>query len=125
MIELVDTHCHLADEVFDGDREAVLERAREAGVTRILAVGGGGPIQASEKSAELAAADSMLRATAGIHPHDALSYDDAIEARIEALLVRPEVVAVGETGLDYYYDNSPRDAQRRALARHLALAERH
>ena len=124
-IEFVDTHCHLADEAFDEDRDAVVERARAAGVTRIVAVGGGGPIEASEKSAELAAADPALRATAGIHPHDARTYDDATEARIEALLARPEVVAVGETGLDYYYDHSPREVQRRALAHHLGLAERH
>jgi TatD DNase family protein len=122
---LVDTHCHLADHAFDPDRSDVIERALAAGVTRIVAVGGGGPIEASERSAELAALHPFVRATAGIHPHDASSYDDGIEARIEALLVREEVVAVGETGLDYHYDNSPRDVQRTALARHVALARAH
>ncbi|RMD83870.1 MAG: TatD family deoxyribonuclease [Candidatus Dadabacteria bacterium] len=122
---LVDTHCHLADEAFDSDRPAVVERARRAGVTRIVAVGGGGPIEHSEKSAALAAADPAIRATAGIHPHDAAGYDDAVEARIEKLLAKPEVVAVGETGLDFYYENSPRAAQRAVLARQLALAERY
>jgi len=119
---LVDTHCHLADHAFDGDRSEVIERALAAGVTHVVAVGGGGPIEASERSAELAASNPFVRATAGIHPHDASSYDDRIEARIEALLAREEVVAVGETGLDYHYDNSPRDAQRASLARHVALA---
>jgi len=125
MSELVDTHCHLSDPRFRSDVEAVIERARAAGVTRIVAVGGGGPVEASEEAAELAVRHSFLRATAGIHPHDAASYDDRIEARIEALLARPEVVAVGETGLDYYYEHSPRNTQCEALARHVALARRH
>jgi TatD DNase family protein len=124
MIELIDTHCHLTDPRFASDRSDVIERARTAGVTRIVAVGGGGPIEFSEAAAALAAEHSFLRATAGIHPHDAKSYDDAVEARIEALLARPEVVAVGETGLDYYYEHSPREIQREALARHVALARR-
>ncbi len=124
-IGLVDTHCHLTDRAFNNDRGEVIERAREAGVTNIVAVGGGGPIEHSEAAAELALRYPFLRATAGIHPHDARNYDDRAEARIEALLERPEVVAAGETGLDYYYDNSPRDVQREVLARHLALAKRH
>jgi TatD DNase family protein len=125
MIELVDTHCHLTDPRFATDQAEVIDRARAAGVTRIVAVGGGGPIELSEAAADLAARHSFLRATAGIHPHDAKSYDDSIESRIEALLVRPEVVAVGETGLDYYYEHSPREIQREALARHVTLARRH
>jgi len=122
---LVDTHCHLADPAFDEDRDAAIARARADGVTHMVAVGGGGPIEASEASADLAARHPFLRSTAGIHPHDAASYDDATEARIEALLARAEVVAVGETGLDYYYDNSPREQQRGALARHIGLARKH
>ena len=119
---LIDTHCHLSDGRFDADRDAVIARALAAGVDRIVAVGGGGPIELSEAAAELAASRPFLRATAGIHPHDARSYDDATERRIEALLDRPEVVAVGETGLDYYYEHSPRREQRRSLARQLALS---
>ncbi len=122
---IVDSHCHLADKAFAGDRPAVLRRAFEAGVKRVVAVGGGGPIEASEASADLAASNPCLRATAGIHPHDAANYDDAIEARIEALLARPEVSAVGETGLDYYYGHSSREDQKAALARHLSLARRY
>ncbi len=121
---LIDTHCHLADTSFDEDRTAVLARALEAGVDRIVAVGGGGPIEASEQSARLARGQTNIRATAGIHPHDASSYDDDIEKKIEALLDEVEVVAVGETGLDYHYDHSPREVQRDALRRQLALAER-
>lgn len=122
---LIDTHCHLSDAAFDDDRADVIERARNAGVERMVAVGGGGPIEESEKSAEIAALHDFIRSTAGIHPHDARSYDDATETRIERLLARPEVVAVGETGLDYYYDNSPRPEQREALARHVALARKY
>ncbi len=122
---LVDSHCHLADKRFDDDREEVIARAQAAGVERIVAVGGGGPIEASEASAELADCYPFMRSTAGIHPHDASDYDDAIEARIEALLLRDNVVAVGETGLDYYYGHSPEQAQRSALARHLNLARAH
>ncbi len=123
-VGLVDTHCHLADRRYDADRDAVIERARQAGLTHMVAVGGGGPIEDSEASYELARRFPFLRSTAGIHPHDARNYDDLIEARIEALLEKPEVVAVGETGLDYYYGHSPRKAQREALARHIALARR-
>lgn len=124
-VGLADTHCHLTDHAFAEDLEDVVARAVAAGVTHIVAVGGGGPIEASEAAAALAARYPFIRATAGIHPHDASSYDDAIEARIVALLEAGRIVAVGETGLDYYYDHSPRDAQRTALARHIAIARTH
>ncbi len=124
-LELVDSHCHLTDPAFAADLDAVVTRAREAGVTRLVAVGGGGPLELSEASADLAVRHAFVRATAGIHPHDASTYDDTVEARLERLLARAEITAVGETGLDYYYDNSPRPAQRAALARQLALARRH
>jgi TatD DNase family protein len=124
-VGLADTHCHLTDRAFAGDLDEVVARAAAAGVTHIVAVGGGGPIEHSEAAAALAERFPFIRATAGIHPHDASSYDDAIEARIVALLEANRIVAVGETGLDYYYDNSPRDAQRSSLARHIALARKH
>ena len=124
-VGLADTHCHLTDRAFAADLDEVVARAVAAGVTHIVAVGGGGPIEASEAAADLAERFPFIRATAGIHPHDASSYDDAIEARIVSLLEAERVVAVGETGLDYYYDNSPRDVQRASLARHIALARRH
>jgi TatD DNase family protein len=99
-VNLIDTHCHLSDESFDTDRADVIARARAGGVVKLVAVGGGGPIEESEKSAEIAALHDFIRSTAGIHPHDARSYDDEVESRIERLLQRPEVTAVGETGLD-------------------------
>jgi len=120
---IIDTHCHLSDGKFSDDIDEVIERAVAAGVTRMVAVGGGGPIEDSRRSAEMAERYDCLRSTAGIHPHDAASVDQATIDELQDLLARPTVVAVGETGLDYYYDNSPRDLQREALARHLQLAQ--
>ena len=122
---LIDTHCHLSDRAFRDDLGAVIMRAREAGVERIVAVGGGGPLADSERSADIADEHDFIRATAGIHPHDASTYNDETEAALELLLARERVVAVGETGLDYHYDNSPRNVQRDVLARHLRLAHEH
>jgi TatD DNase family protein len=121
---LVDTHCHLTDPRFAEDQDAVIERALAAGLTHIVAVGGGGPVEASEAALELARKHPFLRSTAGIHPHDAKDFDAATEARVAALVAERECVAVGETGLDYYYNLSPADVQRDALARHIALARR-
>lgn len=124
MAGLVDTHCHLTDPKFAGDRDEVIRRARERGLTHIVSVGGGGPIETSEDALELARTHPFIRSTAGMHPHDAKDFDDATEARVARLLEHPECVAVGETGLDYYYNHSPADVQREALARHIALARK-
>lgn len=124
MAGLVDTHCHLTDPRFAADRDAVIARALEAGLTHIVAVGGGGPVEHSEEALALAKKHRFLRSTAGIHPHDAKNFDSATEARVAALLEHDECVAVGETGLDYFYNLSPADVQRDALARHIALARR-
>jgi len=121
---LVDTHCHLTDPKFSADRDATIARALEAGVTHIVAVGGGGPVEASEEALELARTHEFIRSTAGIHPHDAKDFDDATEARVARLLEHDRCVAVGETGLDYFYNHSPADVQKNALARHVALARR-
>jgi len=118
----LDSHCHLTARDYDGDRDAVLHRAHEAGVRTLLAIGSGYGTDHLEDAATFAAAEAGVYASAGVHPHEASEWSDAIAERLRALLARPEVVAVGECGLDYYYDNSPRDAQRRALAAQLALA---
>jgi TatD DNase family protein len=117
---LVDTHAHLHDPAFDADRADVLGRARAAGVGRVLTIGTDVPT--SEAAVALAAAEPDVFAAVGIHPHDAAGADDAALARIAALARAPKVVAIGEIGLDYYRDHSPRPAQRRALAAQLALA---
>jgi TatD DNase family protein len=123
-VGLVDTHCHLTDPRFAEDRDAVIARAREAGLSHLIAVGGGGPIEHSEEALALAKKHPWMRSTAGIHPHDAKNFDEATEARVAALLEHDECVAVGETGLDYFYNLSPADVQKDALARHVALARR-
>ncbi len=121
---LVDAHCHLGDRAFDADRDAVLERARAAGVAHVVVIGES--LAGSERAVALArtlgGGGGGLSATAGVHPHDASSWGEAVSARLRALLAAPEVVAVGETGLDYHYEHSPRDAQRRAFEAQLGLA---
>jgi TatD DNase family protein len=117
---LVDAHCHLGDRAFDEDREAVLERARGAGVGHVVIIGDS--VARSERAVALAAPVPGLSATAGVHPHEASGWDADAERRVRALLDEPAVVAVGETGLDYHYDHSPRPAQRQAFEAQLALA---
>lgn len=116
---LVDAHCHLGDGAFDVDRDAVLARARAAQVAHIVVIGGT-PAE-SERAVALATARTGLSATAGLHPHEARTWSDDVAARVKDLLALPEVVALGETGLDYHYEHSPRDAQRRAFEAQLAL----
>lgn len=117
---LIDAHCHLGDAAFDADRDAVLTRARDAGVGHVVVIGG--TLAESERAVALARVRPGLSATAGVHPHDSRDWSTAVRARLRDLLALPEVVAVGETGLDYHYDHSPRDVQRRAFEAHLTLA---
>lgn len=119
---LVDTHCHLADPAYGADRDAVLARAREAGVDHVVVIGE--TPDRAQAAIELARRTPGLSATAGLHPHEARHWSEATARALEAALARPEVVAVGETGLDYHYDFSPRDAQRAAFEAQLELAAR-
>jgi len=122
---LVDSHCHLADPAFDGDRWAAWSRALEAGVHGALVVGAGGGSASNESAIELARArPEAMRAVVGIHPHDAREASPAALDRIERLLGDPLVVAVGETGLDYHYLHSSREEQIRSLRAHVAIAAR-
>ena len=119
---LVDTHCHLGDAAFAADRVAILARAAAAGVTHVIVVG-----ESPEAAADaLALADehAMVSATAGIHPHIAGRWDAGAVRWLEQQLGDERVVAAGEMGLDYHYDNAPRDQQRTAFAAQLALAAR-
>lgn len=119
MIELFDSHCHLTDAAFRDDREAVLHRAREAGVTRLVTIASS--VADAWAAVELARAWPGVWCTAGVHPHEAGgAAPDALE-RMRELARLPEVVALGETGLDYHYDRAPRGAQRRLFEAHLAL----
>jgi len=117
---LVDTHCHLADGVFDPDREAVLERACAAGVAHVVVIGES--LAGSEQAVALASGTPGLSATAGVHPHEARHWTPEVAARIRSLLDQPCTVGVGETGLDYHYDHSPRSTQREVFEAHLELA---
>jgi len=117
----VDTHCHLTDAAFDADRDAALTRAKAAGVGHVVVIAD--TVGSSERASTLAAGTLGLSATAGVHPHEASSWSDEVREQIRALLGAPEVVAVGETGLDYHYTHSPRETQRRAFEEHLQLGQ--
>src|SRR5687767_12499235 len=116
---LIDSHCHIDGEQFDEDRDAVVQRAKEAGVTAMLNVGTGDPHSDDFRKA-VAVADRFenVYASVGVHPHDARLYDDDAEAHLKELVASSEkVIAWGEIGLDYYYDHSPRDVQREVFIR--------
>jgi len=119
-MDLIDIGANLTHDSFDRDRDAVLERARTAGVARMVVTGASR--EHSPKALALALAHpGVLSATAGVHPHHAIEYTDECDAEMRALHAHPEVVAVGETGLDYFRDFSPRPAQRRAFERQLQI----
>lgn len=120
---LADTHVHLNSPQFDADLGAVLARARASGVARFLCAGYDLP--STRQAVALAAAHEGVLATAGVHPHDATTYDDEAEAALGALFASGAAVAAGEMGLDYYYDRSPREVQRTVLRRQLGLARAH
>ena len=115
---LVDTHCHL-DLL---DVEGAIARMLEARVERAVTIGV--DLASSEWAVRAAEEHPQLWATVGLHPHDAKARTDELMARIEELAAHPRVVGVGEAGLDYHYDNSPRDAQRASFAEQIALAKR-
>ncbi len=116
---LVDSHCHLQH--YRGDeRRALLDRARERGVGGFLVPA----VRLDDADDLLALCESEpdVWCALGVHPHDASSWEDGHEARLRALLAHPRAVAVGECGLDYFYDHAPRDVQERALRAQIALA---
>ncbi len=117
---LTDTHCHLEATPFDRDRPAVLQRARSAGVVRILVPGT--DLASSVRAVALAEREPDVRAAVGIHPHEAASWDPQAERSLRELAAQRGVVAIGEIGLDYRRMHSPREAQRTAFAAQLDLA---
>ena len=118
---MIDSHAHLADAAFDGDRDAVVARARAAGVRGIICIGES--LAAAARARDIAAsAPGLVWWTAGVHPHDALSFDAGRDLAAIRSHVEAGAVAVGECGLDYHYDHSPRDRQRIAFAEQIALA---
>jgi len=117
---LVDTHCHLDFESFDDDREAVLARAQEAGVLRMI--NPGIDLASSQAALRLAERYPSVYAAVGVHPNDAAGWDDASLEELRALAGRDKVLAIGEIGLDYYRDTTPRDLQKRIFKEQLDLA---
>jgi len=123
MLDLVDIGANLTHDGFDHDRADVLARAAAAGVRRAIVTGAS--VTGSAQAIALSEAHpGVLYATAGVHPHHAADFDEHTGAALEALLRNRAVVAVGECGLDYFRDLSPRDAQRRAFAAQLEIAVR-
>ena len=117
----IDSHTHLADPAFDADRDAVVERARGAGLEAVVCIGES--IAAAERARGIAAAlPHFAFWTAGVHPHDAAAFDTARDIPAIASHIDAGAVAVGECGLDYHYDNSPRDLQIAAFRAQLELA---
>jgi TatD DNase family protein len=118
---LVDTHCHLNHPDLTGDMPEVLRRAEEAGVCRVVCVGY--DLETSVLAVKIARQIRMVSAAVGVHPHDAGTFTKDVAEQIKHLAEDKEhVVAIGETGLDYYRDLSPRDAQQRAFRAHIELA---
>lgn len=119
---LIDSHCHLDHEQFNPDRDAVIERAIEAGVDRMLAIGTGDGPPDLEPGIRLADRHSAIYATVGVHPHEARKATPETYRQLAELLRHPKVMALGEIGLDYHYDFSPREAQRDAFVEQMRVA---
>jgi TatD DNase family protein len=119
---LIDSHAHVDGAEFDADRAEVLARARTAGVRRIVVIGAVGAPDSAERAVALAERDPEIWATVATHPHDVAQMTPDWWAVHERLARHPRVVAIGETGLDYHYDHSPREAQQAAFARFIELA---
>jgi TatD DNase family protein len=121
-VKLVDSHVHLDDVKFDADREQTIERALAAGVECMMAIGTGNGPPDLEVALRLADRHPSIYATIGVHPHDASKATPETWTRLRELAAHPKVLAVGEIGLDYHYDFSPRDVQRAVFEQQLALA---
>ena len=119
---LTDSHAHLDDPRFADDRAAVLQRAWDSGVRRILTIGNGTGPDDMGCGIPFAEAYDWIYTTVGVHPHDASKVEERHFETMEHLAKHPRVLAIGETGLDYHYDNSPRDVQREVFRRQLEMA---
>src|SRR5215212_1345086 len=119
----IDSHAHIDGPEFDADREEIIARAHSAGVSVILNGGTGDPHSGVfERAVELGKKYESVYTAIGTHPHDARLYDDNAEEKIKSLIKRESVIAWGEIGLDFHYDNSPRDVQFAVFKRQLRAA---
>ncbi|MPZ77445.1 MAG: YchF/TatD family DNA exonuclease [Deltaproteobacteria bacterium] len=119
---LIDSHAHIQGKEYTGEVEAVIARAREAGVGKIIAVGGAGDMSSNTEAVALAESHDNIYATVGMHPHDAKSVGAEELKKLQDLTASAKVIAVGEAGLDYYYSHSPHDVQRRVFTDFIHLA---
>lgn len=122
---MIDSHCHLDPGVYGGDDgvDAAIARARAAGVSRMLTVGSGYGFDSARRALDVARRHPDVRASVGLHPHDAAEFTEARFAELLAMADAPEVLALGEMGLDFHYDKSPRDEQRAAFRAQLRAAK--
>jgi TatD DNase family protein len=118
---MIDSHCHIDVPQFDADRDEVVARARAAGIVEMLVVGGVDESAGHRRALDVAASFG-LPATAGVHPHEARIADEAAYDELRALAEERRIVAIGEIGLDFHYDHSPRDVQRAVFRRQIRLA---
>ncbi|MGH7827542.1 MAG: TatD family hydrolase [Candidatus Binatia bacterium] len=121
---LIDSHAHIQGPEYAGEIEAIVQRAGEAGVERIIVVGGAGDLSSNEAALALAESHPALYATVGMHPHDAKDVGQEELEKLEKLTANPKVIAVGETGLDFYYSHSPHNVQRNIFARFIGMARK-
>ena len=119
---MIDSHVHLDDPAFDEDRESLIKSLGDNGIE--LVINNSSDLPSSERSVELANKYENIYAAIGVHPHEAKTYNDQVEERLIELSKNEKVMAIGEIGLDYYYDNSPRDVQKEVFKRQIELAAR-
>ncbi len=121
---LIDSHAHIQGKEYTAEVGAVIERARAAGVEKVIAVGGAGDMSSNGEAIALAASYPGVYATVGMHPHDAKEVGEQELQKLRELAAKPKVVAVGETGLDYHYNHSPREIQRRVFVQFIDMARK-
>jgi len=121
---LIDSHCHLDFDSFESDFDAILERARHAGVVHIVTIGSGDGMDSAHGALRVARMHNWISPTVGLHPHDAKLISQETRDALEKLAALPEVVAIGETGLDHHYEHSPKDKQDEAFRAQIALAKK-
>jgi TatD DNase family protein len=119
---LIDSHAHIQSQEYAGEIDKVIARAREAGINTIIAVGGAGEMSSNKDAVALADLYANVYATVGMHPHDAKDVGADELRELHHLTLHPKVIAVGETGLDYYYNHSPHDVQRRVFTHFIHMA---
>lgn len=122
MPAFVDSHAHLDGSAFESDREETVNRAYDSGLTHIVCIGASDGFESNQRTLDFVDGRPGFYATVGIHPHDANIYDANIKASLLEMATHPQVVAIGETGLDYYYDQSPREAQKQAFEDFVSIA---